>query len=245
MEESAFIAAADATLEKIGLALDAALETSDADLDWSLRDGVLTIECDDASRIIVNRHVPNREIWVAARSGGLHFRARAGALARFSRAGRARERAHASSQGAGAHHFAHAGTRCADHRLIAAFPLPARAVRADARAVRQAVSGREERAPVIELPPERRVTRQQRLDHRPEALRMIELDDVCDLVRDNVLGEHRRQLHEPPVEADLAFRVAAAPFAARVRQANARRLARDAPHVTGDRGGDERPAPDP
>ena len=73
MDESAFIAAADATLDKIGLALDAALETSDADLDWNLRDGVLTIESDD-SRIIVNRHVPNREIWVAAKSGGLHFR---------------------------------------------------------------------------------------------------------------------------------------------------------------------------
>jgi len=74
MDESAFIAAADATLDKIGLALDAALETSDADLDWSVRDGVLTIECDDDSRISVNRHVPNREIWVAAKSGGLHFR---------------------------------------------------------------------------------------------------------------------------------------------------------------------------
>src|SRR6185369_11564328 len=78
MDESAFIVAADATLDKIGLALDAALETSDSDLDWSLRDGVLTIECDDGSKIIVNRHVPNREIWVAARSGGFHFRPRDG-----------------------------------------------------------------------------------------------------------------------------------------------------------------------
>jgi CyaY protein len=75
MDESAFISAADATLAKIGLALDAALETSGADLDWDLKDGVLTIECDDASRIIVNRHVPNREIWVAAKSGGFHYRA--------------------------------------------------------------------------------------------------------------------------------------------------------------------------
>ena len=78
MDESAFIAAADATLDKIGLALDAALELTDSDLDWSLRDGVLTIECDDASRIIVNRHVPNREIWIAAKSGGFHFRAEQG-----------------------------------------------------------------------------------------------------------------------------------------------------------------------
>src|SRR5689334_9167114 len=78
MDESAFIAAADTTLGTIGLALDAALETSNADLDWDLKDGVLTIECDDDSRIIVNRHVPNREIWVAAKSGGLHFRAEQG-----------------------------------------------------------------------------------------------------------------------------------------------------------------------
>ncbi len=74
MDESAFIAAADATLDKVGLALDAALETSASDLDWNLQDGVLTIECEDESRIIVNRHVPNREIWVAAKSGGFHFR---------------------------------------------------------------------------------------------------------------------------------------------------------------------------
>ncbi|MGE5172061.1 MAG: iron donor protein CyaY [Rudaea sp.] len=74
MDESAFIGAADATLDKIGLALDAALETGGADLDWELRDGVLTIECDDGSRVIVNRHVPNREIWVAAKSGAFHFR---------------------------------------------------------------------------------------------------------------------------------------------------------------------------
>lgn len=74
MDESAFLAAADATLDRIGLALDAALETSDAELDWSLKDGVLTIECGDESRIIVNRHLPNREIWVASKTGGFHFR---------------------------------------------------------------------------------------------------------------------------------------------------------------------------
>jgi len=75
MDESTFLAAADATLDRIGLALDAALETSNADLDWGLADGVLTIECDDASRIVVNRHVPDREIRIAAKSGGLRFRA--------------------------------------------------------------------------------------------------------------------------------------------------------------------------
>ena len=76
--ESEFIAAADRALAAIGEALDAALADSTADLDWSLNDGILEFECGDGSKIIVNRHVPNREIWVAARSGGFHFRPREG-----------------------------------------------------------------------------------------------------------------------------------------------------------------------
>jgi CyaY protein len=72
--ESAFVAAADRTLASIGEALDAAFETSGADGDWSLNDGILEIECADESKVIVNRHAPNREIWVAARAGGFHFR---------------------------------------------------------------------------------------------------------------------------------------------------------------------------
>ena len=76
--DSAFIAAADATLATIGLALDAALENRDADVEWSLNDGILEIDCGDGGKLIVNRHVPNREIWVAARAGGFHYRATGG-----------------------------------------------------------------------------------------------------------------------------------------------------------------------
>jgi iron-sulfur cluster assembly protein CyaY len=75
MTETEFIAAADALLASIGAALDDAASESDADLDWSLNDGILTIDCGGSGKVIVNRHVPNREIWVAARSGGYHFRA--------------------------------------------------------------------------------------------------------------------------------------------------------------------------
>src|SRR5437762_8968380 len=32
----------------------------------------------DGSKLIINRHVPNRELWVAARAGGFHFRADGG-----------------------------------------------------------------------------------------------------------------------------------------------------------------------
>jgi CyaY protein len=75
LTETEFITAADAALATIGLALDAALETGNADVDWNLNDGILEIECTDGSKLIVNRHVPNRELWVAARAGGFHFRA--------------------------------------------------------------------------------------------------------------------------------------------------------------------------
>jgi iron-sulfur cluster assembly protein CyaY len=84
--ESEFTARADAVLAAIGAALDTAIDATDADLDWSLNDGVLTIDCGRDGKLIVNRHVPNREMWVAAKSGGFHFRA-AGAAWRDSRSG--------------------------------------------------------------------------------------------------------------------------------------------------------------
>ena len=86
INDTEFILAADRTLAAIGGALDAALEKSDADIDWQLNDGILEIECDDGSKLIVNRHVPNREIWVAARAGGYHYRPAAG-LWRDTRSG--------------------------------------------------------------------------------------------------------------------------------------------------------------
>ncbi|HEV8501249.1 MAG TPA: iron donor protein CyaY [Casimicrobiaceae bacterium] len=85
--ETGFIAATDRVLAAIGSALDTALDASDLDIDWSVNEGVLEIECDDGSKVIVNRHVPNRELWVAARSGGFHFRADGG-LWRDTRGGR-------------------------------------------------------------------------------------------------------------------------------------------------------------
>ena len=76
--DSEFMATTDRVLAAIGAALDAALVDSDVDVDWNLNDGILEIECEDGSKLIVNRHVPNREIWVAAKTGGFHFAARDG-----------------------------------------------------------------------------------------------------------------------------------------------------------------------
>jgi CyaY protein len=71
MNDSEFITLADQALKRIELALEA----SDADLDYSMTgSGVLEIEFDDGSKIIVNRHGAAKEMWVAARAGGFHFR---------------------------------------------------------------------------------------------------------------------------------------------------------------------------
>ncbi|MDP3537916.1 MAG: iron donor protein CyaY [Azonexus sp.] len=71
MDDKEFNGLADAALARI----DAALEASDADIDFELATGgVLEIEFADHSKIIVNRHGIAREIWVAARAGGFHFR---------------------------------------------------------------------------------------------------------------------------------------------------------------------------
>jgi CyaY protein len=74
MNESEFHRAVDDVLARIERAAEAT-EGIDSDLEA----GILTLECADGSRIIVNRQSPNREIWVAARSGGFHFAWRDGA----------------------------------------------------------------------------------------------------------------------------------------------------------------------
>ncbi|NTV96963.1 MAG: iron donor protein CyaY [Thiobacillus sp.] len=46
-----------------------------ADLDYELAPGgILEVEFDDGSKIVVNRQMPMREVWVAAKSGGFHYR---------------------------------------------------------------------------------------------------------------------------------------------------------------------------
>lgn len=71
MDEASFNQLADATLD----AIEAALGDYEDVLDYELKaGGVIEIECEDGSKIIINRHGAAREIWIAARSGGFHFR---------------------------------------------------------------------------------------------------------------------------------------------------------------------------
>jgi len=71
MDERQFEALAGEALRSIERALD----QSGVDADVELKEGgVLELEFGNGSKIIVNRHGAAREIWVAARSGGFHFR---------------------------------------------------------------------------------------------------------------------------------------------------------------------------
>ena len=71
MNEAEFDRLASATLQ----AIEQRLEASGVDADFEQKDGgVLEVEFADGSKLIVNRHAAAREIWLAARSGGFHFR---------------------------------------------------------------------------------------------------------------------------------------------------------------------------
>ena len=61
------------TLEALFDALDAGL----ADADVEFEGGIVTVELADGGRYVINRHAPNRQIWVSSpRSGAWHFERR-------------------------------------------------------------------------------------------------------------------------------------------------------------------------
>ena len=71
MNDAEFATLSGAALDRI----EQQLEASGADLDFDLAaGGVLEIEFADGSKIIVSPHMIAQELWVAARSGGFHFR---------------------------------------------------------------------------------------------------------------------------------------------------------------------------
>ncbi|MDH3319671.1 MAG: iron donor protein CyaY [Betaproteobacteria bacterium] len=71
MTDAEFESLADATLS----ALERAIDEVGLDADIQTKGaGVLEVEFADGTKLIINRHTAAREIWVAAKSGGFHFR---------------------------------------------------------------------------------------------------------------------------------------------------------------------------
>jgi iron-sulfur cluster assembly protein CyaY len=71
MDNSQFESLADATLAR----LQTAIEDADCDdLDAEVVNGILTIELESGARYLLNRHGPNRELWLSSPvSGAWHF----------------------------------------------------------------------------------------------------------------------------------------------------------------------------
>lgn len=75
MTETEFLDLADRTLGDIEAALERACVDGDLDVECSRSGNVLDVEfVDNGSKIIVNSQAPMQEIWVAAKSGGFHYR---------------------------------------------------------------------------------------------------------------------------------------------------------------------------
>ena len=70
MNESLFLRTASAVLD----AIEASVDASGCDIDIERKgEGVLALEFENGTHIIVNLQAPMQQIWIAAKAGGFHF----------------------------------------------------------------------------------------------------------------------------------------------------------------------------
>jgi CyaY protein len=74
MGEQSFTTRAAQTLDRLEADIERSADDAGVDLELSRRDNVIDIEFEDGSKVVINSHQAAGEIWVAARSGGYHFR---------------------------------------------------------------------------------------------------------------------------------------------------------------------------
>lgn len=66
--------AAERALTAVELACDRINEESDADLDNQRTGNMITLTFSNHSQIVINLQKPLQEIWMAAKSGGFHYK---------------------------------------------------------------------------------------------------------------------------------------------------------------------------
>ena len=75
MSETEFLDLAESTLDTIEAAMDRLNDADVIDVECKRSGNVLEIEfIDNGSKIIVNSQAPLQEMWVAAKSGGFHYK---------------------------------------------------------------------------------------------------------------------------------------------------------------------------
>ncbi len=65
---------AEALLQAVELACDRINEDTEADIDNQRVGGMVTLTFSNRSQIVINLQKPLHEVWMAARSGGYHYR---------------------------------------------------------------------------------------------------------------------------------------------------------------------------
>ena len=74
MTDPEFMDRAELLLKAIELSCDRINETTEADIDNQRVGGMITLTFRNRSQIVVNLQKPLHEIWLAARSGGYHYK---------------------------------------------------------------------------------------------------------------------------------------------------------------------------
>jgi len=74
MTDLEFLGHAEQLLKAVELACDDMNDNSDADIDNQRVGGMITLVFSNRSQIIINLQKPLHEVWLAAKSGGYHFR---------------------------------------------------------------------------------------------------------------------------------------------------------------------------
>ncbi|RQS28072.1 iron donor protein CyaY [Burkholderia sp. Bp8992] len=73
MSDTEYLTRAEAVLMAVERTVDAAND-GDHDIDLERNGSVLTLTFENGSKIIVNLQPPMKEVWIAAKAGGFHYR---------------------------------------------------------------------------------------------------------------------------------------------------------------------------
>lgn len=73
MNESEFNDIVDDIFVEIEDAIEEVCDETGVDIDYETTSGILTLEFTNGSQIIINRHAPLSQIWLACKQGGFHF----------------------------------------------------------------------------------------------------------------------------------------------------------------------------
>lgn len=74
MTDLEYMDRAEAVLKAIEMACDRINDDTDADIDNQRVGGMITLVFSNGSQIVINLQKPLQEIWMAARSGGFHYK---------------------------------------------------------------------------------------------------------------------------------------------------------------------------